>query len=104
MVWEIRLQREGTKPDGTGWEPVSVNNNLDVLWRRRATRPDYDDKLLTLEQVAAEISVNESTVRRWWKDPDNPFPEPRRMGALLRWKGSEIQKWIRGLPSVRDAP
>ena len=58
------------------------------------------DALLTKQQICTLLSVSRATLDRWVRE--NPeFPQPRRItGQTIRWRASEIARYIDGLPRV----
>lgn len=52
------------------------------------------EKLLSLKDVCALISLGERTARRWLTTGALPPPDARLAGKLLRWRASTIQEWI----------
>ena len=57
------------------------------------TTSHSDSDLMTLEEVAARLSVHPRTVLRW----DNAGKMPRSFvlaGSTRRWRRSEVAEWI----------
>lgn len=52
------------------------------------------EKLLSLREVCALVSLGERTARRWLTTGALPPPDARLAGKLLRWRASTIQGWI----------
>lgn len=52
------------------------------------------EKLLSLKDVCALISLGERTARRWLTTGALPPPDARLAGKLLRWRASTIQNWV----------
>jgi len=52
--------------------------------------------LLTSEEVARVMRVNERTLRRLRTDNPTGFPAPLQLGRALRWRASEIKTWMEG--------
>lgn len=49
--------------------------------------------LLTLHEVAAQLDVSSSTIRRWTATAH--FPAPMRLGPrLLRWDAESVTWWL----------
>ncbi len=55
---------------------------------------DPPEKLLSLKEVCALLSLGERTARRWLTTGAMPAPDVRLAGKLLRWRASTIQNWI----------
>ena len=51
-----------------------------------------EERLLSVADVAERIGVHRNTVYNWVKD--GVFPQPVALGALTRWKLSEVLAWI----------
>lgn len=49
-------------------------------------------QLLTVQQVAARINCSPRTVYRLADSGD--MPRPLKIGWLVRWRVSDIEKWI----------
>ena len=52
--------------------------------------------LLTSEEVARLLRVNERTLRRLRTEHPESFPAPLRLGRVLRWRASEVKAWMEG--------
>ena len=65
-------------------------------------------RLLSSREVADRLGVSRSTLIRLWRgeptyrakngdlrpiEPDPTFPQPARIGALLRWRETDISTW-----------
>lgn len=50
------------------------------------------ERLLTIDEVMSQISFKRSFIYESMQD--NKFPKPVRIGRSIRWKQSDIQKWI----------
>lgn len=58
-------------------------------------------ELLAATDVAAILKVSEASVWNWQygrKTPPFGFPPPVKIGASVRWRSSDIQAFILGLP------
>lgn len=58
-------------------------------------------ELLAAADVAAILKISESSVWNWQygrKTPPFGFPPPVKIGASVRWRSSDIQVFILGLP------
>lgn len=58
-------------------------------------------ELLTAADVAAILKISEASVWNWQygrKVPPVDFPPPVKIGASVRWRSSDIQAFIHGLP------
>lgn len=58
-------------------------------------------ELLAASDVAAILKISESSVWNWQygrKTPPFGFPPPVKIGASVRWRSSDIQVFILGLP------
>jgi prophage regulatory protein len=59
---------------------------------------DYSERLLRLREVKEKTGLGSSTIYR--RMADGTFPVPRSLGPnTVRWLQSEIDAWIRSLPS-----
>ncbi|HED53176.1 MAG TPA: DNA-binding protein [Phycisphaerales bacterium] len=59
--------------------------------------------LLTVGDVAERLSCSTRTVYRL--SDSGQMPRPIRLGALVRWDGAVIDRWIaEGCPRVAKAP
>ncbi|MDW9699284.1 AlpA family phage regulatory protein [Sinorhizobium meliloti] len=57
------------------------------------------DRLLKLREVMSITSLGSSTIYRRMKA--GKFPKPKRLSeACVRWRESEIEKWMRELPTT----
>jgi prophage regulatory protein len=65
---------------------------------------DTEERLLRLRDVKQKTGLGTSTIYR--RMADGTFPIPRKLGPnTVRWLQSEIDAWIRSLPSSRsEAP
>ena len=63
-----------------------------VMPRKR--RPEVPSQLLTTRSVAAMLGIAMSTVKRM--GADGRLPPPIRAGRILRWRLSDIEKFING--------
>lgn len=58
-------------------------------------------ELLAAADVATILKISESSVWNWQygrKTPPFGFPPPVKIGASVRWRSSDIQVFILGLP------
>ena len=55
--------------------------------------PDSRDRLLTAKQLATVLAISIRTV--WRLDAAGRLPRPIRLGGSVRWRGSEIDRWLR---------
>jgi predicted DNA-binding transcriptional regulator AlpA len=58
-------------------------------------------ELLTAADVAVILKISEASVWNWQygrKAPPVGFPPPVKIGASVRWRSSDIQEFIKGLP------
>jgi prophage regulatory protein len=61
---------------------------------------DTEERLLRLRDVKQKTGLGTSTIYR--RMADGTFPIPRKLGPnTVRWLQSEIDAWIRSLPSSR---
>ncbi|SON48156.1 helix-turn-helix transcriptional regulator [Vibrio tapetis] len=52
------------------------------------------DKIMSLQEVAAEVKRSPRTVWRWWAK-DKSFPKPIQMnGRCLGWRESVFVEWL----------
>jgi prophage regulatory protein len=59
---------------------------------------DHSERLLRLRDVKEKTGLGSSTIYR--RMADGTFPVPRSLGPnTVRWLQSEIDAWIRSLPS-----
>lgn len=57
------------------------------------------DRLLTVSDVLA-LTGYRSRTTLWRKVKAGGFPPPKKDGpASVRWRASDIQRWIEGLPA-----
>lgn len=57
--------------------------------------------LLAAVDVAVILKISEASVWNWHygrKSPPVGFPPPVKVGACVRWRSSDIQVFIQGLP------
>ncbi|KAA0220670.1 MAG: helix-turn-helix domain-containing protein [Planctomycetota bacterium] len=52
------------------------------------------EKLLSLKDICALVSLGERTARRWLTTGALPPPDARLAGKLLRWRASTIHEWV----------
>lgn len=58
-------------------------------------------ELLAAADVAAILKISEASIWNWQygrKTPPVGFPPPVKIGASVRWRSSDIQVFILGLP------
>jgi predicted DNA-binding transcriptional regulator AlpA len=58
-------------------------------------------ELLTAAEVAVILKISEASIWNWQygrKTPPVGFPPPVKIGASVRWRSSDIQEFIKGLP------
>jgi prophage regulatory protein len=61
---------------------------------------DIDERLLRLRDVKEKTGLGSSTIYR--RIAEGTFPAPRSLGSnTVRWLQSEVDAWIRSLPSSR---
>ena len=66
-----------------------------------AMTSDTDERLLRLRDVKQKTGLGTSTIYR--RIADGTFPAPRSLGPnTVRWLQSEIDAWIKSLPSSRS--
>lgn len=53
---------------------------------------DLSNRLITAKQLADLLAVSERTV--WRLDSAGKLPLPIRVGGSVRWRNSEIQRWL----------
>jgi predicted DNA-binding transcriptional regulator AlpA len=61
--------------------------------------------LLDFAASAAVISIGKTTLRKWAyrAQPAPPgFPAPVRVGRLLRYRLSDLESWVAGLPPAHN--
>jgi prophage regulatory protein len=62
---------------------------------------ETDERLLRLRDVKQKSGLGTSTIYR--RIADGTFPAPRSLGPnTVRWLQSEIDAWIKSLPSSRS--
>jgi prophage regulatory protein len=62
---------------------------------------ETDERLLRLRDVKQKSGLGTSTIYR--RIADGTFPAPRSLGPnTVRWPQSEIDTWIKSLPSSRS--
>jgi excisionase family DNA binding protein len=59
-----------------------------------------DEHLLNVTEFAAKVGASKRAI--WlWKDAGK-IPAPLHLGRLVRWRASDVEKWIAdGCPSCR---
>jgi len=64
--------------------------------------PQKADRFLKLKEVMARTSLGSSTIYRRMKA--GTFPKPKQLSeACVRWRESDIEKWMDELPSAGAA-
>lgn len=64
--------------------------------------PNKADRFLKLKEVMARTSLGSSTIYRRMKA--GTFPKPKQLSeACVRWRESDIEKWMDELPSAGAA-
>ena len=58
------------------------------------------DSLLNMHQVLELTGIRRTKIHYLRQSGD--FPQPVKIGKAVRWKSSEIQAWIDGLPRAGD--
>lgn len=52
-------------------------------------------KILRFEELKALFKVSRSTLDRWEKLKDNPFPKRIKLGEnAIGWQYNEVHKWL----------
>lgn len=54
------------------------------------------DLRLSMRDLAQQLSVDPSTIKRWVSRGE--MPAPIKVGGSLRWRSRELQSWVNGLP------
>lgn len=55
--------------------------------------------LLTAQEVVQMLSVSKSTL--WRMRDSGKLPAPIRVGGIVRWRASDIQRWVeQGCPTL----
>ena len=117
MIVAIRARgshaRLATQSTTLKWPSPSVELLLPRLKAKRrretpcrerwlAMTNDTDERLLRLRDVKQKTGLGTSTIYR--RIADGSFPAPRSLGPnTVRWLQSEIDAWIKSLPSSRSA-
>ena len=57
-------------------------------------RPEQDERLLKVEEIASRLGVSRRTVYRL--ADVGQLPAPIRLGGMIRWRASEIERWLDG--------
>jgi excisionase family DNA binding protein len=72
-------------------------NRLDQVRRREqssnAMELDFPT-LLTSEEVARLLRVNERTLRRLRTEDSGSFPKPLQLGRVIRWRADDVKAWM----------
>ncbi len=75
--------------------------NLSASPTADAERSVADAALMTVDDVAALLTVSPRTVRRM--ADSGAMPRPVRLSSLIRWRRHEIDEWVQaGCPSCRE--
>tara|TARA_R110002072_G_scaffold301462_1_gene481237 strand:+ start:17825 stop:18139 length:315 start_codon:yes stop_codon:yes gene_type:complete len=54
--------------------------------------------LINIKEVIKLTNLSESTIRRYAKDKNNPFPEPKVLSIRnVRWSRNDILEWIQNI-------
>ena len=61
---------------------------------------DTDDRLLRLAEVKARTSLGTTTIYRLMND--GKFPASVKLGSIVRWRLSEIRRWMDAIPRSRE--
>lgn len=56
------------------------------------------DRLLNVKQVQSLTSASRASIWRW--ERAGKFPKRIRLGGVIRWRESDIQKWISELQTA----
>ena len=56
--------------------------------------PTEPPVLMTRAEVAELIRIDLRTLDRWRADPEVRFPVPVRVGRVLRWRRSSVERWL----------
>ncbi len=52
-------------------------------------------RFLTLKQVQQSIGFKTTTIYKLMKDPENPLPQPIKIGRSSRWAETDVERWKR---------
>ena len=74
----------------------SANRNSD---RGGRDDPDDDARLLSKVEVLDRVGVTYPTIWTWMRE--GRFPRSREVGGKTFWIASEIDAWIKALPTVQ---
>jgi excisionase family DNA binding protein len=58
---------------------------------------EADDTLLTPKQLAGLFKISVRTLWRWRAKGE--LPEPIRLGGCIRWRKTDVHKWIKYMPA-----
>jgi predicted DNA-binding transcriptional regulator AlpA len=86
VLEEAKLQRDA--------QTRKENKDLDRQQRDAQQLKDLDDGVgFSSDKILARsYGTTRKTIWSWAKDPDNPFPEPKKVGAnMTRWVNAEIK-------------
>jgi len=83
------------------YDPISIGA-ADFLANADVVAPgDPVGRLLKIKDICRDLSLSRATVYRLMKDPENPFPQPVKIGMASRWLECEIIAWKEKLASSR---
>ena len=86
VLEEAKLQRDA--------QTRKENKDLDRQQRDAQQLKDLDDGVgFSSDKILARYyDTTRKTIWTWARDPDNPFPEPKKVGAnMTRWANAEIK-------------
>lgn len=80
-----------------------IADRIDALAPERGTEQvaggaAVPDRLLRMEQVCEKVALRPSRIYQLIKERD--FPKPQRIGGAVRWRQSEVMRWIEELPEA----
>lgn len=65
-----------------------------------------EDRMITIQQVAAWIQVNASTIYRWMDEGQFPMPyyfgDPGTKGVTIRFRKGDVDEWIATRPRKKE--
>ncbi|MDX0955689.1 AlpA family phage regulatory protein [Sinorhizobium medicae] len=94
----IDIELEAQRQPGRGSLPPETRP-LDELPASSHSFQVRGERLLKLREVVSMTSLGSSTIYRRMKA--GKFPKPKRLSeACVRWRESEIEKWMRELPTT----
>jgi len=65
---------------------------LDAVGEPGVTNPQYDDRWISVEEIAAYLGVQRDTVYKWIIRKNLPA---HKVGRLWKFRKSEIDDWVR---------